>query len=234
MEEYKCNNCGKIFKRYKSQVRSKERVCCSKECSNQFVTQSGRLKGKNNPRYKHGKYCENSYCECGNLKDLRAIKCSKCANTSYNKTNAIGREYDTQIILNQVPFVKSFVELSSVTKYPRHIVTKIVKDNNIDTSHFRNKYTKVDVLKSIFINNSTATHATLKLNILKYNLIEYKCRKCGIVDNYNNLPITIQLHHKDGNKHNNNLQNLEFLCPNCHSQTHTFCGANKKYNFKTK
>lgn len=232
MEEYKCNNCGRIFKRYKSQVVSKEKVCCSKKCANKFAVRSGRLKGKNNPRYKHGEYCENSYCSCGNLKDSRAIKCAKCANVSYSKVDSVGREYNEKLILETVPFVKSFVELSRVTEYPRHIVTKIIRNNNIDISHFRNKFTKDVVLKSVFIKNSTTTRATLKTAILKFNLLEYKCNKCGIIDSYNTLPIIIQLHHKDGNKHNNLLENLEFLCPNCHSQTNTFCGANKKYNFK--
>ena len=36
----------------------------------------------------------------------------------------------------------------------------------------------------------------------------------------NNL--TCQLHHKDGNRENNILSNLEMLCPNCHTQTDTW------------
>lgn len=53
-----------------------------------------------------------------------------------------------------------------------------------------------------------------------------KCNKCGI-DSWNNKPITLELEHKDGNHHNNKRENLECLCPNCHSQTDTWRGKNK-------
>ena len=54
----------------------------------------------------------------------------------------------------------------------------------------------------------------------------YKCMCCGISE-YNNKPITLELEHKDGNSENNDLVNLELLCPNCHSQTPTYKAKNK-------
>lgn len=53
-----------------------------------------------------------------------------------------------------------------------------------------------------------------------------KCNECGI-DSWNGKPITLELEHKDGNHHNNKRENLECLCPNCHSQTDTWRGKNK-------
>jgi 5-methylcytosine-specific restriction endonuclease McrA len=48
---------------------------------------------------------------------------------------------------------------------------------------------------------------------------------------WNGKPIECALHHKDGNKHNNKIDNLEILCPNCHSQTDTYTAKNKgKYS----
>lgn len=35
-------------------------------------------------------------------------------------------------------------------------------------------------------------------------------------------PIPLELHHKDGNHYNNDLSNLEILCPNCHAQTDNY------------
>ena len=55
----------------------------------------------------------------------------------------------------------------------------------------------------------------------------YACEKCGISE-YNNRSITLQLHHVDGNRENNDLSNLQILCPNCHSQTDNFAGKNLK------
>ena len=53
------------------------------------------------------------------------------------------------------------------------------------------------------------------------------CEECGISE-WMNKPISMELHHKDGNHNNNNLDNLEILCPNCHSQTDTFRSKKRK------
>ena len=43
---------------------------------------------------------------------------------------------------------------------------------------------------------------------------------------WNGKPLTLQLHHINGNNRDNRLENLTFLCPNCHSQTDNFSGKN--------
>jgi hypothetical protein len=53
-----------------------------------------------------------------------------------------------------------------------------------------------------------------------------KCYSCHITD-WNNKPIVMDLEHLDGNSSNNHISNLELICPNCHSQTDTYKGANK-------
>ena len=63
---------------------------------------------------------------------------------------------------------------------------------------------------------------------LKSYLIEKRgseCYVCGITE-WNNKKLVMELEHKDGNSSNNNLKNLELICPNCHSQTSTYKGAN--------
>jgi hypothetical protein len=54
----------------------------------------------------------------------------------------------------------------------------------------------------------------------------YCCNKCGISEWFAK-PISLELEHKDGNNLNNSRENLEGLCPNCHSITDTWRGRNK-------
>ena len=55
---------------------------------------------------------------------------------------------------------------------------------------------------------------------------EYKCNKCSISEWFDHK-ISLELEHKDGNTSNNARENLEGLCPNCHSITDTWRGRNK-------
>ena len=74
--------------------------------------------------------------------------------------------------------------------------------------------------------------STKKINRLKDRLInsglkENKCEVCGITE-WQNKPIVLQLHHINGNHKDNNIENLQILCPNCHSQTDNYCSKNRK------
>lgn len=66
----------------------------------------------------------------------------------------------------------------------------------------------------------------LKNRLLKEGLIENRCSECGISE-WNGKPLSMQLDHIDGNSSNHKFENLRMICPNCHSQTETFCGKNK-------
>ncbi len=54
-----------------------------------------------------------------------------------------------------------------------------------------------------------------------------KCATCHISE-WQGKPLSLHLDHIDGNSDNNFPSNLRLLCPNCHSQTETFSGRNKK------
>ena len=85
-----------------------------------------------------------------------------------------------------------------------------------------------DAMKTIFISNFQGYPASAKKYVRMYHLMDEKCSDCGLRQVWNNKPITLELEHVDGNSHNNDLSNLKWLCPNCHSQTPTFRGRNRR------
>jgi len=54
---------------------------------------------------------------------------------------------------------------------------------------------------------------------------KYECSECGISD-WQGKPITLQIEHIDGNNKNNTIDNIKWLCPNCHTQTETWGSRN--------
>jgi 5-methylcytosine-specific restriction endonuclease McrA len=55
------------------------------------------------------------------------------------------------------------------------------------------------------------------------------CECCGISE-WLDRPLSLALHHINGDGHDNRLENLQLLCPNCHSQTDNFAGRNVQRN----
>ncbi len=78
-------------------------------------------------------------------------------------------------------------------------------------------------LSSVFKLGSDKSNGLIKKYLIYHNLIEYKCKECGI-DKWNNKDIKLELHHINGINNDNRIENLCFLCPNCHSQTDNFRG----------
>jgi len=69
----------------------------------------------------------------------------------------------------------------------------------------------------------------LKNKLIQDGLREHKCEGCNNVE-WGDSPIPIELHHVDGDRFNNKLENLKILCPNCHAQTPNHCGKNSYVN----
>lgn len=121
---------------------------------------------------------------------------------------------------------------------------KVIIANDIDTSHFTGqlwskgktclddfrigKYKEEDILSK----ESKVSSGCVRELLIKKNLIERKC-DCGISDTWNGKPISLQLDHINGNRKDQSLENLRWICPNCHSQTSTFCSKNRRDNKKT-
>lgn len=67
----------------------------------------------------------------------------------------------------------------------------------------------------------------VKTRLLLAKLKEARCEMCGLSSS-RSQPLSLELHHINGDGLDNRLENLLLLCPNCHSQTDTWGGRNKK------
>ncbi len=65
----------------------------------------------------------------------------------------------------------------------------------------------------------------IKLRLIAAGVKENRCEECGIVA-WRDQPLSLELHHRNGERHDNRLENLALLCPNCHSQTDSWGGKN--------
>jgi 5-methylcytosine-specific restriction endonuclease McrA len=82
-------------------------------------------------------------------------------------------------------------------------------------------------LKDILVKNSNYNRGSLKKRLINENILKYECGECDLKDTWNDKKITLQLDHINGISNDHRLENLRFLCPNCHSQTSNFAGRNK-------
>ena len=78
-----------------------------------------------------------------------------------------------------------------------------------------------------YIQSTYVKSHVLKLKLIRDGIKEEKCEICGI-SSWQGEKLPLELHHKDGDHYNNNLENLQILCPNCHSIQPGNAGANVK------
>lgn len=83
--------------------------------------------------------------------------------------------------------------------------------------------------ENLLCKNSKHARNVLRRYILSNNLIPYRCAICGIT-HWNNKALSLELDHINGINNDNRLENLRFLCPNCHSQTTTYGSRNQQKN----
>ena len=78
-------------------------------------------------------------------------------------------------------------------------------------------------LTSLLARGKLRGRYNLKLRLMRAGLKDGSCEKCGIGD-WRGEPLSMALHHVNGDGRDNRLDNLRLLCPNCHSQTENFAG----------
>lgn len=98
---------------------------------------------------------------------------------------------------------------------------------DIDCSHFTGKlWSKGKALKPDLSNYKDLKSVRRQF----INLTDYKCVDCGNEGVHNGKKLVLHLDHIDGNRFNNSFDNLRLLCPNCHTQTPTYCRKKPRLN----
>ena len=87
--------------------------------------------------------------------------------------------------------------------------------------------------ENMFVENSTSIRNIVRRRILRDGLKDYKCDLCGNKGEWKEKELSLHLDHINGISNDNRLENLRFLCPNCHSQTINF-GSKNTAGKKTK
>ena len=80
-------------------------------------------------------------------------------------------------------------------------------------------------IEDLLVEGRRTQRLNLKRRLLREGLKEDRCEICGI-DEWLGRPLAMALHHINGDPADNRIENLQLLCPNCHSQTPNFAGRN--------
>lgn len=142
----------------------------------------------------------------------------------------------SEIVFNSLSYRQVAIELGinvDIVNYMR-LVKRWISDSNLDVSHFtgmlwskgNNRFTDNRILGKYTTIELGVGHPIETKNLRPILLnalgIPNICSICGI-DEWMSKPLSLQIDHIDGDYSNSSPTNLRFLCPNCHSQTETYC-----------
>jgi hypothetical protein len=82
-------------------------------------------------------------------------------------------------------------------------------------------------LEELLVAGSRRNRDHVKRRLFDAGVRTRRCESCGLRE-WKGLPIPFALHHANGDRNDNRLENLQILCANCHSQTDTWAGRNKR------
>lgn len=134
-----------------------------------------------------------------------------------------------KIVTNSFSMAEVIEKLGYKTRNGSNFKTilKRIKEYNINCDHFRVPERVVRTFENTFCKDSTASQNTLRSAFIKISDNTF-CKICGQSNIWNDKELTMILDHIDGNNHNNVINNLRWICPNCNSQLPTFAGRNLK------
>ena len=134
---------------------------------------------------------------------------------------------ETELIVKMLREKASINAIRKCTGYGVNILKRIASEHNIPVINQQSKENRAySDFSNVFVENGMHGNSVINRIIKDYDIIPYdKCWMCGLSE-WINGKLTLELDHINGISNDHRIENLRFLCPNCHSQTDTFRGRN--------
>ena len=129
-------------------------------------------------------------------------------------SNLVSKHSTATVILNKLGLCESKENYQWIRDKCKDL--KLKTRFKIDWAHW-SKDKIIGSLKKLKHASTSITN-----NLIKYGFKKNECEICGQKPTHNNKPLMLQCHHVDGHRHNNTFNNLQILCPNCHTQTYNY------------
>lgn len=150
-------------------------------------------------------------------------------------------KYDQAYLAKLTTQVQSYWELLTLMGRPQttgslHYLQRKVKEFGISTTHFkvlpspgrRQSLTVGEILTSGRLSTRRESSERLRKAMVSVG-VPYQCKLCGKDPIHRGQPLRLQVDHIDGNVFDNRIENLRFLCPDCHSQTDNYAGRGRRF-----
>lgn len=148
--------------------------------------------------------------------------------TQEDLVKAVAENYSISGVLRQLGLVPAGANYKVINRH--------IQEANLDTSHFRGQgwskgmkrpgrgFQPIYTLEEILTKDSSykGASSTLKKRLLNEKVLNPICTICQITE-WLGQPLVLHLDHINGDHNDHRLENLRLLCPNCHSQTETYC-----------
>lgn len=146
----------------------------------------------------------------------------------------VRRKLTKELLSKEVELSRSITDLmkrlgyKSLTGGAHALISKRVKEYGIDTSHFLSKIGALELFRKsgrmpfgqVLVKRSDGYRQNalrLRRALIEAG-VDYTCSTCKLIPEWNGMGLVLEVDHRNNDFLDDSIENLRFLCPNCHSQ----------------